>query len=233
MGLRLDGVRWLFFDLGYTLINEYAAQMGRLGQVADSLRQRSIDASPEELREALEAASARFDPNPFRSLLLGFTDDEDVIAFVRSSGRYPKELESPYPQARGLLGRLAGQYKLGVIANQPPGTAERLERYKLARYFDVCVSSGDVGISKPDAAIFHLTLEQAGCSPAESVMIGDRLDNDIRPAKTLGFRTVRVLQGPARLQRPREDAEMPDATVANLDELAVLLGAGAGIDARD
>lgn len=231
MALRLEGVRWLFFDLGYTLINEDGAAMGRLAQVSDSLRQRGIEASAGELRAALEAASARFDPNPFRSLFLPFTDDEDVIAFARSSGRYPKELEAPYPQARRLLERLAGQYKLGVIANQPSGTQERLERYGLARCFDVCVSSGDAGISKPDAAIFHLALEQADCAPAESMMIGDRLDNDIRPAKALGFRTVRILQGMGRLQQPRDAAETPDATVANLDELAAALGVEADVGA--
>lgn len=219
MALDLEGVRWLFFDLGYTLINEDGAAMGRLAQVSDSLRQRGVEASVDGLRAALEAASARFDPNPFRSLLLAFTDDEDVIAFVRSSGRYPKELESPYPQAQRLLERLAGQYKLGVIANQPPGTVERLERYEMAHYFDVCVSSGDIGVSKPDPAIFHLALEQAGCVPTESVMIGDRLDNDVLPAKALGFQTVRVLQGPHRFQQPRDGAETPDATVADLDEL--------------
>ena len=226
MALKLEGVRWLFFDLGYTLINEDAAAMGRLKQVSDSLRKRGIQASPDELRAALDSASARFDPNPFRSLLLAFTDDEDVIEFARSSGRYPKELEASYPQARSLLERLAGRCKLGVIANQPPGTPERLARYGMSRYFDVCASSGDVGISKPDAAIFHMALEQAGCAPGEAVMIGDRLDNDIRPAKALGFRTVRILQGPGRLQQPRDNAETPDATVADLDELAELLGAG-------
>ena len=216
-------IRWLFFDLGYTLINEDGAAMGRLRQVSDALRQRGIKASPEELRASLEAASARFDPNPFRSLLLAFTDDEDVITDVRSSGRYPKELESPYPQTQGLLEQLAECYRLGVIANQSAGTDERLEGYGLLDYFDVCVSSGDVGLEKPDPAIFHLALEQAGCVPTESVMIGDRLDNDIRPAKALGFRTVRVLQGTHRFQRPRDDAETPDATVADLDELANLL----------
>lgn len=224
MTLDLEGVRWLFFDLGYTLINEDGAAMGRLGQVSDALAERGIEASPEELRSSLEAASARFDPNPFRSLLLAFTDDEDVIAHVRSSGRYPKELESPYPQTEPLLEHLVARYRLGVIANQPAGTDERLEECGLLDYFEVCVSSGDVGIEKPDPAIFHLALEQAGCVPAESVMVGDRLDNDVRPAKALGFRTVRVLQGPHRFQQPREEAETPDATVADLDELAALLG---------
>ena len=233
MALDLAGVRWLLFDLGYTLINEDAAAIGRLSQLSDSLRRREIEASAEELRAKLEDASARFDPNPFRSLLLAFTDDEDVIAFVRSSGRYPKELESPYPQTQPLLEQLAGRYKLGVIANQSPGTPERLERYGLAHHFDVCVSSGEVGIEKPDAAIFHLALERAGCAAAESVMIGDRLDNDIRPAKALGFRTMRVLQGTHRLQKPRNDAETPDATVADLDDLAALFGDGADTNARD
>ena len=223
MRLKFAGVRWLFFDLGYTLINEDAAAMGRLGQASDALKQRGIDASTDKLHDALEAASARFDPNPFGNVLQAFTDDEDVIAFVRSSGRYPKELEAPYPHTRRLLARLSGQYKLGVIANQPPGTPERLQSYGLSDYFEVCVSSGDVGVSKPDAAIFHLALEQAECAPGDAVMVGDRLDNDIRPAKALGFRTVRILQGPGRLQQPREDGETPDATVADLDGLMKLL----------
>ena len=48
--INLEGVRWLFFDLGYTLINEDGAAMGRLTQVSDALAQRGIEASPEELR---------------------------------------------------------------------------------------------------------------------------------------------------------------------------------------
>ena len=228
MLLNVDRVRWLFFDLGYTLINEGAAAMGRLSQASDALRQRGINVSTDKLHDALEAASARFDPNPFGNVLQAFTDDDDVIAFVRSSGRYPKELEAPYPHTRRLLARLSGQYKLGVIANQPPGTPERLQSYGLSDYFEVCVSSGDVGVSKPDAAIFHLALEQAECAPGDAVMIGDRLDNDIRPAKAIGFRTVRILQGPGRLQQPREDGETPDATVADLDELAALFDVDAG-----
>ena len=166
MALVLEGVRWLFFDLGYTLINEDAAAMGRLSQASDALRQRGINVSTDELHDALEAASARFDPNPFGNVLQAFTDEEDVIAFVRSSGRYPKELEAPYPQAQRLLVRLEGRYRLGIIANQPPGTAERLQAYGLSGYFEVCVSSGDIGISKPDAAIFSsCALEQAECAP--------------------------------------------------------------------
>jgi FMN phosphatase YigB (HAD superfamily) len=38
-------------------------------------------------------------------------------------------------------------------------------------------------------------LERAGCALSEAVMIGDRLDNDIRPARLRGWKTIRVAQG--------------------------------------
>lgn len=222
MPLNPHAARWLFFDLGYTLINEDAAAAERLRQLSHALQSRGVYAPPADLRAALESAAARFDPNPFGNAIRAFTQDAAVIQFARNSGRYPKELEAPYPQARPLLECLSQRYKLGVIANQPPGTAERLAAYGLADYFAVCVSSGDAGVSKPDPAIFRLALDAADCAPADAVMIGDRLDNDIRPAKALGFATIRVLQGPARLQRPRCAAETPDATAADLDALATL-----------
>lgn len=222
MPLNPAAARWLFFDLGYTLINEDAAAAERLRQLSDALQTRGIHAPPADIRAALAAAAARFDPNPFGNAIRAFTQDDEIIRFARKSGRYPKELETPYPQARALLERLSQRYNLGVIANQPPGTAERLANYGLADYFAVCVSSGDAGVSKPDPAIFRLALDAAECAPADAVMIGDRLDNDIRPAKALGFAAVRVLQGPGRLPQPRDPAEAPDATAADLDALAAL-----------
>lgn len=222
MPLNLAHARWLFFDLGSTLINEDAAAAARLRQISHALQTRGIHATTHALSAALHNAAARFDPNPFANAIRAFTQDDAVIQFARNSGRYPKELETPYPQVRPLLERLSQRYNLGVIANQPPGTAQRLADYGLARYFPVCVSSGDAAVSKPDPAIFRLALTAANCAPAAAVMIGDRLDNDIRPAKALGFATIRVLQGPARLQRPRNAAETPDATVPDLDALSAL-----------
>jgi FMN phosphatase YigB (HAD superfamily) len=54
-------------------------------------------------------------------------------------------------------------------------------------------------------------------------MIGDRLDNDIRPARLQGWKTIRILQGFARFQAPRNEFDQADATVENLTELLPLL----------
>jgi FMN phosphatase YigB (HAD superfamily) len=45
-------------------------------------------------------------------------------------------------------------------------------------------------------------MHHAVCPAFEAVMIDDRLDNDIRPARLLDWKTVRVLQGPGRFQSP-------------------------------
>jgi FMN phosphatase YigB (HAD superfamily) len=48
------------------------------------------------------------------------------------------------------------------------------------------------GFSKPDPHVFRILtarLEARGISPAETLMVGDRLDNDIEPAKAQGWQT--------------------------------------------
>ena len=73
-----------------------------------------------------------------------------------------------------------------------------------------------MGVSKPDKAIFLRALAMAGCRPENAVMVGDRLDNDIRPAKDLGMTTVRMRKGLAIWMEPACDAEIPDYTVDDL-----------------
>src|SRR5205823_14564478 len=102
------------------------------------------------------------------------------------------------------LRALCTSYKLGVITNQSVGSTERLTRWGLMPLISTCLCSFELRLEKPDPAIFTLALERAGCAPSEAVMIGDRLDNDIRPARQLGWKTVRVAQGFARFQSPRD-----------------------------
>ena len=112
-------------------------------------------------------------------------------------------------------------YKLGIIANQKLGTAERLENWGLLQYFDVIAASAEVGYAKPDKRIFEKVLEMAGCTARESVMVGDRLDNDIIPAKALGMKTVWIKNGLAQYQSEELGKDIADVQIASLSELLV------------
>jgi putative hydrolase of the HAD superfamily len=128
-------------------------------------------------------------------------------------------LEAPYEGVEQTLRALSSCYRVGVIANQPLGTVERLTRWGLIPFISLCLSSAEEGFEKPDRAIFELALSRTGCTPSHAVMIGDRLDNDIRPAKLLGWRTIRVTQGFARFQSPRDGWDEADRTVVNVNVL--------------
>ena len=50
-------------------------------------------------------------------------------------------------------------------------------------------------------------------------MVGDRIDNDIVPAKALGMAAIQLRGGRHRRQRSRNQAEEPDAVVTDVPEL--------------
>jgi len=218
----IAGLRWLFFDLGNTLVSEEAATEHRIGQLARLLERDGRHCSVEDLRSALEQASAEFAPRLITAAITRLTDDPDLAQRIAAEVRYPKELEAPYDAAGQVLRTLSARYRIGVIANQSLGTEARLTKWGLMPYVSICLASAELGLEKPDLAIFRLALSRAECAPGEAVMIGDPLDNDIRPARLQGWKTIRVLQGFARFQSPRDGFDEADATVGRLTELLAL-----------
>ena len=67
--------------------------------------------------------------------------------------------------------------------------------------------------------IFNLALERANCNPQNSIMIGDRLDNDIVPAKSLGMHTIWIKQGFAKFTELRNELEKPDYVINDLNDI--------------
>ncbi|MDE7278933.1 MAG: HAD family hydrolase [Oscillospiraceae bacterium] len=174
-------MKWIFFDLGSTLINEEECIKYR---VEETLKQTGAPSKEEFYRQMEYFASVN---------MLSYKDT--VKKFGLENVKWPKQLEKLYPQSQEVLQSLHGRYKLGIIANQSAGTEKRLVQFGIRDYFDVVVSSAEAGFAKPDKRIFELALSQADCSVREACMVGDRLDNDIVPAAEMGMSTVWVRQG--------------------------------------
>ena len=132
---------------------------------------------------------------------------------------WDNSLEKLYTATFGVLQSLYGKYKLGIIANQSLGTQDRIDNWGIGKYFDVVVASAEAGCAKPDPKIFTMALNQAKCAPEEAFMVGDRLDNDILPAKKMGMKTVWVRQGYARLQSVDDESKRPDYVIDDIDEI--------------
>ncbi|MEV0672585.1 HAD family hydrolase [Mycobacterium sp. NPDC050441] len=113
---------------------------------------------------------------------------------------------------------------VGVVGNQPASVAEMLAAARLEA--DFVASSAVWGVSKPDPGFFVRLIAEADV-PAESILyIGDRLDNDILPARAAGIRTVFVRRGPwGYIHALKDEAALADIRVDSLRELATLFGA--------
>ncbi|MDE5950381.1 MAG: HAD family hydrolase, partial [Acetatifactor sp.] len=161
-----EGVEWLFFDIGNTLFDEQRAFEHRLYEMA-------------------QEAGVEYDWLYREAIALYGQHQKGDLGMARRLGielpKWHREDEAPYGDAQECLRMLSRKYKIGVIANQSPGTAERLEKYGLLRYIDLVVASAEEGVSKPDHRIFQIALDTSGSTTARAVMIGDRVDNDIIP----------------------------------------------------
>ena len=204
----MTNYKWLFFDIGSTLINEEKAYQDRIEQ-------------------AIAETNITYDTFYQRMLVL-FQEGlkGDLIALQEYSLERPKwksELEILYPDAKIVLETLHNRYKIGVIANQLPNLEKRLENFGIRQWIDLIISSADCGFSKPSSKIFQLALQQASCSASSAIMIGDRLDNDIAPAKTLGMKTIWIKQGFSAYSPIQSPSEEPDFTVNSLSDLLKIL----------
>ena len=200
----------LFFDVGYTLVNEDAVWEKRCQEQAETQEAKKLGLSASDIYHEIEIASISHKPQ-FRTLL-------DKYNF-KEVAPYRTELEKLYEEAPAIIKALSQKYELGIIANQLDGLKERLQTFGLLKYFKYIISSWDVQLMKPDIRIFEYALDKANCRPQEACMIGDRLDNDILPAKALGMKTVWIKQGFGALQKPLSKSEEADYTINNLAEL--------------
>ena len=200
-----DAIRWIFFDIGSTLVDEEEAYHHR---IRDMIRGTPI-------------TFEQFSEKRVQYAIEGYNGDQKAIEyFGLNKTPWHSEDEVPFDDCAETLRALCDRgYQLGVIANQKPGAKNRLDAWGLGRYFSVIASSAELGVSKPDREIFLQALAIADCRPENAVMVGDRLDNDIRPAKKLCMKTIRIRKGLAIYMKPSCEAEVPDFTVDSLSEI--------------
>jgi len=127
--------------------------------------------------------------------VLGLDTDEAILAFRQ---RYHAD-EAINGGVLDVLRRLEEGYKLAVLSNAPAGLSRWLADWQILDLFDHVVCSGEVGLAKPDPAIFRLALERLSVEPQQAVFIDDTLGH-VEAARSLGlqaihFTTAEALEG--------------------------------------
>jgi putative hydrolase of the HAD superfamily len=118
-----------------------------------------------------------------------------------------------YPEVPGVLARLRVRgARLAVVSNWDVSLHDVLERTELRTLVDAVVISAELGVAKPDPAIFRAALERLGAAAGDALHVGDSVEHDVAGARAAGIEAVLVA---------RDGAEVPAGVraVTSLEEL--------------
>jgi putative hydrolase of the HAD superfamily len=119
-------------------------------------------------------------------------------------------------RGRKVLRTLKSRFSLGVVSNFYGNLDHVLAEARIAELLGAVADSTRLGFFKPDVRIFKEALHQLGVVPGDAVMVGDSLDKDCAPARSLGLKTIWVRDPGAQA---RGDEAMADYRISTLDEL--------------
>jgi putative hydrolase of the HAD superfamily len=144
--------------------------LGRLGSLED------------EIRTMLQQLGA--DPSP---ALVAELAETETAGWTSAVTLYPEALPTLAAlRERGL--------KLGLISNCSAQAGAVLDRIGLAQRFDAVILSCDVGLAKPDLAIFEHAGQALGVDLRESMFVADGAFTELDAAKAAGMIAVKIVQ---------------------------------------
>lgn len=210
----LDAVDCVVFDVGETLVDETYSW---------TKQAESAGVTPFTLMGVLGALIERGEDHRVAWSLLAITDVPSAPP-VRADDLYPDaELTLRTLRRAGL--------RVGIAGNQPAGVVEQLGAVGFTA--DFIASSSAWGVSKPSPGFFQRVLAECGMDASRVLYVGDRLDNDVLPARACGMRTALIRRGPwGVIHSNRPDARLADVRIDALAELAAAASRRAGSGGR-
>ena len=199
--------RAVLFDVGGPIDMEFAYEIAVEGAIAAACGMEGIRLDQSAIDEASERAVEAFAPDAHAHMIETLCGDPRTVERVRQRVHAMVanlDVFQLRPGIDDLLRKLRKlDLRLSLAGNPPDLLLAQLDRVGIGSLFDRSVD-----------------MVPGGC-----LMVGDRLDKDIAPAKALGMFTIRFRTGRHRRQKPRGPAEMPDAEVTDVSELEAAIAA--------
>ncbi|MFB6355702.1 MAG: HAD family hydrolase [bacterium] len=204
-------VRLVLVDLGNTLINPEPAVEYQYLRVAKQMFPNHQFPEPEIIRERFLEAFRKCGPYG-EELKYGTTFSEGYWYWKRVVGATflslaPSELEDltknlfdrfkradSWRMRKGAHSFLeitgSRSLKLALVTNWDLRARELIHNLGVEQWFDDLFISSELGVEKPDPGIYQRVLESMDATPSETVMIGDEIGDDMKPAREVGMNTI-------------------------------------------
>jgi putative hydrolase of the HAD superfamily len=235
-------IKAVLFDFGHTLVDftrTEEALRDAYKVVRDRLAGWVEDRAPPEVDELVERIARAVDSMVGTSYEERRLEELDQVALFQQAFSaigysLPREILQEVAEldhdsfssslvvsddALRTLERLHGMgVRVGLVSNAsllPHKLRADLDRLGIARLLDGSVFSSELGVRKPDPRIFIHVLRQVEETASRSVFVGDRLNDDVVGAQSVGMKTILTRQ--FRQEDPGEIS--PDAVVERIEEV--------------
>jgi HAD superfamily hydrolase (TIGR01549 family) len=157
--------------------------------------------------------------------LVIWRNTKDPDKYLRIRNEYKKifsQINPPLILMNGiheLLADLSKNFKINIAGQYGKNIFVLLKENGLLEFFETMITQDDFLETKPDPRYYEKILKRIGKTSSECIMIGDRVDKDVIPAKQVGMRTIRMRIGLHANQEPRLYEEFPDEEVRRLSEI--------------
>lgn len=187
-------IRWVFFDVGNVIMNDDPVMAFLYAELHRTLAAAGEEMPFAQLLAEREADLAARGPGHWFRLGETHLGTDGLHALMHHCAA---QIRSDYMAYHNVLPGMAEtvetlslEFSLGLLANQLRESVGALSALGLRRHFRVMALSELVDHKKPEPGIFAWALREADCAPEEAVMVGDRIDNDIVPARHAGMWTL-------------------------------------------
>ncbi len=235
-------IRAVTFDLWNTLLTSTPGAVEIRSRFwREVIVERGLDIGDDLLHGTLSMLPTRFDEEwragrqygPTEALADCFTafgdrlasEDRDALAAAFEAASYELKV-APVADAADVLSAVAATgVAVGIISDTTLAVGRHLRKYldqhHILQHVTFVAFSDEVGVYKPDPAIFRVALDGLGIDdPTTVAHVGDLMRTDVAGARAMGMVTVRfrgVVDDP-------EDGAEADHVIDRLADLSVVLG---------
>jgi HAD superfamily hydrolase (TIGR01549 family) len=215
----------IFLDAGGVILNEQNFEENSAKIITKIINIYNSNYSIENYWDDVEEAVYRFVPKIYDYIL--YKNISNINDFKIAKENYKIQLKSmdiKFELMDGIndfLIYFSKYYKIGILGQYGNDFKNFLENKNVLRYFTYTEIQDDYKITKPDTRYYEEILRKCNCKAEESIMLGDRIDKDIIPAKMVGMKTIRIRIGIHKNQEPRIPEEIAEITANKLEEIKI------------
>jgi len=218
-------IRAILFDVGGPLEDTAQLDDRADGLIVDLFRRETVHLQPADYLAAETETLASRAPDFWRGVIWRLAGRAPALAHtVWTRFAQARGADSKGVARSGMIELIASLHAggIGLVAfdDAPRDLGARIDALGFGALFDAAISGAALDTAKPDPRLLRAAAQACGVEPGECMVVGDRVDMDVAPARRLGMATIWLRVGRWRDVEVRDWTELPDAEARSADELA-------------